>query len=95
MITHVILFRLKDRGRGNIEKVRDMLVSLSGAVPSVRSLEAGIDVLHLPRSYDIALTVRFDDMAGLDEYQKHPAHVAVAVCVKEASDAVVSVDYES
>lgn len=95
MITHVVLFRLKDRSRKSIETARDMLLALRETVPVVRELEAGIDCLRLERSYDIALTVRFDSMADLDVYQKHPEHEKVAVYFRQAGDAVVSVDYES
>lgn len=91
----MILFRLKDRSRENIGRVRDMLLTLADTVPVVRSLEAGVDFLHLKRSYDIALTVRLDSRADLDAYQRHPAHLAVAEYIKEVRDAVVSVDYES
>lgn len=95
MITHVILFKLKDRSPKSIEAARDMLLTLKDTVPVVRSLEAGIDCLHLERSYDIALTVRFDSLADLDVYQKHPEHVKVVIYFRQACDAVVSVDYES
>lgn len=95
MITHVVLFRLKDRSRKSIETAREMLIALKETVPVVRYLEAGIDCLHLERSYDIALTVRFDSLADLDIYQKHPEHEKVATYFRQAGDAVVSVDYES
>lgn len=95
MFTHVILFKLKDRSRKSIEAARDMLLPLKDTVSVVRSLETGIDCLHLERSYDIALTVRFDSLADLDIYQKHPEHIKVVIYFKQICDAVVSVDYAS
>lgn len=95
MITHVVLFKLKDRSSKSIEAARDMLLALKDTVPVVRSLEAGMDCLHLERSYDIALTVRFDSLADLDAYQKHPEHVKAVIYFKQAGDAVISVDYET
>lgn len=95
MITHIVLFRLKDRGRENIERAGDMLLTLKEAVPVVCSLEVGIDALRTERSYDIALTVRFDSWADLDVYQKHPAHVLVAGHIRDIRDAIAVVDYES
>lgn len=95
MVTHIVLIRLKDGSKGNIEKVRAMLLTLKDAVPVVRSLEAGVDALRTERSYDVALTVVFDSLAALDVYQKHPAHVKVAGYIRGIRDAIAVVDYES
>ncbi|MBI5561354.1 MAG: Dabb family protein [Deltaproteobacteria bacterium] len=95
MITHVILFKLKGGSKENIEKTRDLLLTLKDSVPVVRFLEAGTDVLRSERSYDIALTVRFDSLEDLEAYQKHPAHRKIADYVRSIREAAAVVDYES
>ena len=72
MITHVVLFKLKDRSVQSIEKAMDVLIGLKGKIPVLRYLEVGIDVLHSERSYDIALITKFDSMDDLQAYQVHP-----------------------
>lgn len=94
MITHVVLFKLKDRSPATIEKVAEALRGLKSSVPVIRSLEVGVDVLRSARSFDISLTVRFDGLAGLEEYQAHPEHVKVADYIATVRDSVAVVDYE-
>lgn len=94
MITHVVLFKLKDGSPEAVEKAAEVLRGLEGKVPSIRSIEVGVDVLRSQRSYDIALTVRFDDLAGLDAYQSHPEHVKVADYIAAVRESVAVADYE-
>ncbi|MBI5642587.1 MAG: Dabb family protein [Deltaproteobacteria bacterium] len=93
MITHIVLFKLKTPEE--IKNVREMLLGLKDTVPVIRHLEAGIDVLRSHRSYDIALSVKFDSLSDLEAYQVHPEHVKVAEYIAKVRDSVVVVDYES
>ena len=97
MITHVVLFKLKDRSPQNIEKARDVLLGLKGKgkIPVLRYLEVGTDVLHSERSYDIALITKFDSMDDLQTYQVHPVHLEVAKYINSVKEFSISVDYES
>lgn len=96
MITHIVMFKLKDTSKLNIEKTRDVLLSMEGKIDILRHIEVGIDVLHSERSYDIVLVTKFDSMEDLGAYQVNPYHVDVVKkhmhAVRESS---VSVDYES
>lgn len=94
MIVHVLLFKLKDPTPENIETAVQKLTSLKEAIPTIRSLEVGGNVVQSPRAYDVGLVVKFDDMAGLETYQPHPAHVPVATFLRENSESIVSVDFE-
>lgn len=94
MITHVVLFKLKDRSPEAIEKAAGVLRGLEGKVPVIRSIEVGVDVLRSQRSYDIALTVRLETLADLEAYQTHPEHVKVADYIAMARESVAVVDYE-
>jgi hypothetical protein len=95
MITHVVLFKLKDRSSHSIKKARDVLLGLKGKVPVLRYLEVGIDVLNSERSYDIALITKFDTMDDLQAYQVHPVHLEVAKYIMAERESAISVDFES
>ena len=95
MITHIVLFKLKDRSIGSAEKARDVLMGMKGKISQLRYLEAGIDVLHSERSYDIALVTRFESLSDLQEYQAHPLHIEVAKYINSVKDSSVAVDFES
>ena len=95
MVTHVVLFKLKDRSQESIQKAKDVLLGLQGRIPELRGFEVGADGLHSERSYDIALIAKFDDMAGLNAYQRHPEHVNAAEYMRQVREAAVAVDYET
>jgi len=96
MITHIVLFKLKDRSEESIRKATDKLLSMNGRVEMLRHLEVGRDVVHSARSYDIALFTKFDTLDDLQAYQVHPYHGGdVAPYMREASEGVAVVDYES
>lgn len=97
MITHVVLFKLKDRSLQSVEKARDVLLGLKvkGKIPVLRYLEVGIDVLHSERSYDLALITKFDSMEDLQAYQVHPVHLEVAKYITAARESAIAVDFES
>lgn len=95
MITHIVFFKLKDRSKESIEKVRDVLMSMQGKIDLLRHLEVGVDILHSERSYDIALVTKFDSMEDLNAYQVHPLHVEVSKYLGTVRESAVAVDYES
>ncbi len=95
MITHIVLFKLKDPSAENVSKAKEMLLSMDGKLPMLRHLEVGIDVVRSERSYDVALFSRFDSLADLQAYQVHPYHAdVVAAYMRANSSAVVTADYE-
>ncbi len=95
MITHVVLFKLKDRSTQSVEKARAVLLGLKGKIPVLRYLDVGTDVLHSERSYDIALITKFDSMDDLQVYQVHPVHLEVAKYIMAAKESAIAVDFES
>ena len=96
MITHIVLFKLSDPTIENLSATRDKLLSMDGKIAQLRHLEAGIDVIRSERSYDIALTTRFDSLQDLQEYQMHPYHAGEVVPhMKSVCASIVVVDYES
>ncbi len=95
MITHVVLFKLKDNSAEVLETAVSTLRSLDGQVPTLKSIEVGTDLVHSERSYDIALITRFDDMAGYKVYADHPNHLPVLDYMRSVISGAVSVDFES
>jgi hypothetical protein len=95
VITHVVLFRLKDRSEVSVGMAKKVLEGLSGKVPVLRHLEVGVDLIKSSRSYDIALIAKFDSLEDLEVYQNHPFHVEVAGYMATVRESAVAVDYES
>ena len=95
MITHIVLFKLKDRSQESVARTAAVLRDMEGKIDVLRHLEVGTDVLHSERSYDIALYTKFDSMEDLNAYQVHPVHKLVIEHMQTVREASVSVDYES
>ena len=87
MIRHIVLFKLKEPSEENLSKTKEILLSMSGRVPELRSIEVGTDFLRSERSYDIALSVEVEN--------REPYHCGVVKphmhAVRSAS---VAADYE-
>lgn len=95
MITHIVMFKLKDRSPESVERTAQVLRDMEGKIEELRYLEVGKDVLHTDRSYDIALVTKFDSLEALNAYQVHPVHQKVIEHMTEVREASVAVDYES
>ncbi len=95
MITHIVLFKLKDRSSRSAGEARDVLLGMRGKIPQLRYLEVGVDILHSGRSFDIALITKFDSLEELQAYQAHPVHIEVAKYMTSVRKFAVAVDYES
>ncbi len=94
MITHIVLFKLKDAGVDTRGEVVSLLQGLDGRIPTLRALSVGEDVSHSGRSYDVGIIARFDDLAGLESYRVDPVHVKVARRLNEICSSIVALDFE-
>lgn len=92
MVKHVVCQKFADKK--DAEVAAKMLRALVGQVPSLRSMEVGIDFMGSARSYDLVLIATFDDEAGLAAYDKHPSHEEVRAFIKAHRTGTVSVDYK-
>jgi hypothetical protein len=95
LITHIVFFKLKDPSSANLDKAAGVLRALKGKVPTLRSIEVGVDVVRSERSYDVALVSTFDDLAGLEAYRAHQLHVEAANYLRSVSSAIAAVDYQT
>ncbi|MEO8393187.1 MAG: Dabb family protein [Chloroflexota bacterium] len=95
MLTHVVLFKLKDRSPENIAATRDRIALIADQIPQLRSLSLGFDVIKSDRSYDIALVETFDSVDDMKAYQVHPVHLELLKDVVPRFETTASVDYET
>jgi len=95
LITHIVCFKLKERTADNVQKTRDILLSMQGKIEQLLHLEVGADVLHSERSFDLVLITKFHSMKDLDAYQIHPVHQEIVQYIKRVGEASVSVDFET
>ncbi len=91
MVRHVVCqkFAIAE----DAQEAARMLRALVGTVPTLRSMEVGLNELASERAYDLVLIATFDDINGLHAYDSHPAHAAVRAFIKPRRTGTVSVDY--
>jgi hypothetical protein len=95
MIVHIVMFAFKKENKAqNLQKAKDMLEALEEKIPSLLSMDVGLDFMQSERSYDLVLTSTFEDKKGLSEYAVHPAHLEVVSFIKEVTEGAKVVDYE-
>lgn len=94
MIRHIVLFKIKDEYKSEIPQLVDNFYGMKGKIEGMLDLEAGEDVLHSERSYDLALITVFDGMASFEAYQTHPVHLPVKKRMHEVRSASVACDFE-
>jgi Stress responsive A/B Barrel Domain len=94
MLTHIVLFKLKDRSPENIASTRERMAAIAGKIPQLRSMQVGVNVVDSEHAYDIALVEMFDSVDALKAYQVHPLHVELWHDVMARFEAFTSVDYQ-
>lgn len=92
-LTHLVLFKLRDRGPETIAKTVEVLRGLEGKIAVLRAIEVGADIVKSQRSYDIGLITRFDSLADMEAYQVHPVHQAVLAHMRTVLESSVAVDF--
>lgn len=96
MIDHLVLFAAKDDA--SQEDLEDLLATfraLKEGVPSIVDLSVGKDFSGRGGEYTHGLFARFEDRDGLQEYLKHPEHVAGVEKLDALTTGRLVVDYES
>jgi len=75
MFTHIVLFKVKEPSKENLEFIENTLLSMNGNVKELKELEVGIDVIRSDRSYDVAIITRFDSKEDYLAYDVNEFHV--------------------
>ncbi len=93
MIRHIVLFKIKDEFKSEIPQLVQAFYGMIGKVDGLLQLQAGADILHSDRSYDLALITVFRDRDAFDAYQTHPAHLPVKKRMHEVRETSVACDF--
>jgi len=94
MIRHIVLFKIKDEFRDEIPQLVKNFEGMRGRIEGMTELQAGADILHSDRSYDLALITVFENRDAFDAYQTHPVHLPVKKRMHEVRSASVACDFE-
>jgi len=94
MVKHIVMFNFKNENKKeNLEKAKMMLDALVGTVPSLKSMEVGINFSKEERAMDLSLYSEFNDKEGLELYVNHPEHLEVVRFIKSVASSSKVVDY--
>lgn len=94
MIINNLLLKLKDRSPENIEKARNMLLSMKGKIENLVDLKVEVNIRSGPSSYDILLIAEFVSLESFEGYLVHPVHVQVGQYIAGVLENSASVCYE-
>lgn len=95
MVVHIVTFKFKEENKkANIIQAKQMLENLMGAVPTLRSMDVGINFSQEERAMDLSIITAFESKEGLDAYAIHPEHLKVVEFIKGVVEYSKVVDYE-
>lgn len=99
MIKHIVMFKLKEAyGKTEYENALEAQKRFDNVIAEVKELKKGEVVINskdAPESnYTIALICEFDDIAALNAYQVHPAHVEFGKFIGTVKTDRACIDYE-
>ncbi|HOV86666.1 MAG TPA: Dabb family protein [Syntrophobacteraceae bacterium] len=96
MLKHVVFMKFKPGvTEEEIGDLAGSLGKLPGVVPEIQGFEFGRDLVRSERSYDFALVSTFADLDAMNRYQVHPEHQRVVAKVRQLSQSVLAVDFET
>jgi len=94
MIVHIVMFRFKDENRkSNIEEVTLRLNALVGLIPTLKSMEVGLNFTDSDRAFDMSIYSTFDTKSDLQAYAVHEEHLRVVELIKSVTLESKVVDY--
>lgn len=95
MVVHIVMFKFQEAHKtANLEKAKEMLENLMGKVPTLLSMEVGLNFAEEERAMDLSIVTTFSDKEGLQEYAVHPEHLKVVEFIKSVTEYSKVVDYE-
>ena len=94
MTVHIVMFKFKDENKdANLKEAREQLNALVDLVPTLKSMEVGINFTVAERAFDLSIYSTFDTKEDLDAYAVHPAHLKVVEFIKSVTTESKVVDY--
>lgn len=94
MIVHIVMFKFKDESKSsNIEEVIKRLNALVELIPTLKSMEVGVNFTISERAFDLSLYSTFETKEDLDAYAVHPEHLKVVELIRSVTVESKVVDY--
>ena len=94
MVVHIVAFQFKNGNKkANIIQAKQMLENLMGVVPTLRSMDVGLNFSAEERAMDLSIITTFESKEGLDAYVIHPEHLKVVDFIKTVVEYSKVVDY--
>ncbi len=97
MVKHVVMFSFKDANgktaKENAELAKKMGMELEHAVPTLKSIEIGLNEMESNKSHDLVLICTFDDYDGLKAYDSHPEHLKLVEHIRASFTERHAVDF--
>ena len=92
MIVHMVMFKFENEA--DAKASQEKLLAMRGRVPSMLSIEAGLDFTKSDRSYDLGLVTHHKTQEDLEAYRVDPVHQEVAAFIGARKTAAAAVDFE-
>ncbi|MDF1874667.1 Dabb family protein [Sulfurimonas sp. SAG-AH-194-I05] len=94
MIVHIVMFKFNEKNKEeNLQIVKEKLEQLVEKIPTLLSIEVGIDFNQSERAFDLSLYSTFNTKEDLQEYAAHTEHVNVVTLIKSVTCGAKVVDY--
>ena len=93
MVTHVVLYKLKDDCKDKADELISKFLSMKGKTDGLVDMFSGKDFKKEGRSYDVALVCTLESRETLEKYAVHPVHLPVLAYAKTVVERSHSVDF--
>jgi len=88
------MFKFKQENKeANIAEVTKKLNALVELIPTLKSMEVGVDFNGSERAFDLSLYSTFETKEDLQTYAVHEEHMKVVAFIKEVTQESKVVDY--
>ncbi len=96
MFRHIVLYRLGTAHKEKAALLCQRFRSMKEKIPQIVEIEAGTDTERTPRSFDLSLSILFQNREDYLQYRKHPYHQEeIAPVVHSITETSVSCDFEA
>ena len=96
MVVHIVMIKFKENtSKDEIEEIKSQIDGLFGKVPTLLSMDTGLNFSEEERAMDLSLIATFDSKEDLNEYAIHPNHLEVIENIKKVAEYSKVVDYEA
>jgi len=92
LVKHVVIWKLKKLSDGL--KLKDEIEAISGKIPGLLSIEAGVDINRSEAAGDLILISTHEDLEALNLYQDHPVHLELKDKIVPCVSGRTVVDYK-